>query len=126
MIPTRKQYQFHIKRPPSVNHLYGRNGWRTYIKPQGEAWFTENLYLLKIRYGGIQEPIKYAQVTLHYKTIRGDIDNVLKGTLDLLTKSGMILDDQYIMKLIITKEIVHHKPDEGLDIIVEEIYENTL
>lgn len=90
---------------------------------KGKDWFNENLWEVKRQIPGHKE-LLHCQLTIHLKTIRTDIDNILKGTLDLLTKSGLIQDDQFVMKLIATKEIVHHKAEEGLDIILEP-YEKT-
>lgn len=123
MIPTRKTYHIQILRPPSVNTLYGiTRGGIKYMTKKGKDWFVENLWDVKRQIPSV-ETMTYCQVTLHLKTIRMDIDNVLKGTFDLLTQSQIILDDSYIMKLIATKEIVHHKKEEGLDITIEELYE---
>lgn len=48
--------------------------------------------------------------------IQGDIDNLLKATQDLLTKMNIIEDDKWIMRIEMTKTIVHHRKDERLEV----------
>ena len=123
MILNHAKYHLIITKPPSVNTLYGftRRGFK-YITKKGKDWFEENLWEIKRQLPNVRT-IKRSQITIRLKTIQLDIDNVLKGALDLLTKGTVIEDDQYIMKLIITKELVHRRKDEGLDIIIEELHE---
>ena len=117
-------YQLHISRPPSVNTLYGitRRGIK-YITKKGKDWFTENLWEVKRQLPQVKA-LRECEVEIKLKAIQLDVDNSLKACFDLLTQSGVIEDDQYIMKLVITKEIVHHRIDEGLDIIISTHYDN--
>lgn len=90
---------------------------------KGKDWFTENLWEVKRQLPSV-ETVKYCKVDILLKTIRIDIDNVLKGTFDLLTKAGVIVDDAYIMELHIVKQIVHKRIKEELDVIVTAIKHN--
>lgn len=102
--------------PPSVNHLYGRNGYRTYIKPEGKAWFEEAGWELKRQWkrktiiGDVSVYIKL------YFARRYDWDNCLKASMDLLTKMSVIEDDRQIMFGQVEKIKVPHLKDQKLTI----------
>lgn len=106
--------------PPSVNHLYGRNGYRTYITDAGVAWFTEAGYMVNTAWQvriPIESPIKL-YIRLH-TCKRYDIDNCLKATQDLLTKQGVIVDDSQIMFLQVEKVKEKHQNQTCIDLRIE-------
>lgn len=105
--------------PPSINHLYGRNGWRTYITPKGQTWFEEAGWKLKSQW---HKKIILNNISLYlklYHARRYDYDNCLKATNDLLTKIGVIKDDSQITFAQIEKIKVKHRKDERITLDIE-------
>ena len=82
--------------PPTVNHMYGRRGNRTFLKPEAVAWFERNAYFVNQAYRK-RSPIMGSVAVLtvfHIKRWRKwDLDNREKAKLDLLTKCGVWGDD---------------------------------
>lgn len=94
-----------IPLPPSVNHLYrfavikGRP--IMYVTKKGKDWFEDCAGIVKQQTTPTM-PLKgpvIVQVTLYTARMKRDIDNVNKALLDLLTKTNIIEDDQWVMRL---------------------------
>lgn len=102
--------------PPSVNSLYGRNGWRTYITAKGQAWFDEAGYMLKSqwKHKTITDDLSVYIKLYHAK--RYDWDNCLKATNDLLTKMSVIEDDSQIQFGQVEKIKVKTMKEQKLEI----------
>jgi len=110
---------FTLPKPPSINHIYGRNGNRTYITNAGQAWITEAGYQLNIQYKR-RKPIT-EEVAFYIKLYicgRGDIDNYNKALFDLFIKQGVIEDDSQIVFLQIEKIKVRHRNMQKVEIEV--------
>lgn len=104
-----------LPKPPSVNSLYGRNGHRTYIKPEGQAWFQSAGLLLNSQYKkkGLKKVALYIKI---YYCGRYDVDNGLKATLDLLQHCGVVENDSEVIFLQIEKFKVAHRQDQKMEI----------
>ncbi len=97
--------------PPSVNHLYGRNGHKTYITPIGQAWFEEAGWMIKTQW---KKKMIIGEVALYIKLYfcgRYDWDNGNKAVSDLLTKMRVYKDDGQVMFAQIEKIRVKHRTD---------------
>jgi len=85
--------------PPTVNHMYGRRGNRTFLKPETEAWFRTNALFVNKGYRK-RSPLMGKigiMVVFYVKTWRKwDIDNRKKGLWDLLTHCGVWGDDSQV------------------------------
>ena len=109
-----------LPRPPSVNHMYGRSGHRTYITADGEAWIIEAGAMLNTQWKR-NTPIE-SDVSFYMKLYicgRGDIDNFNKALFDLFTKCKVIKDDKQITFLQIEKIMVPHRVDEKVDVEID-------
>lgn len=90
--------------PPTINHYYGRNGKRTFVKDAGVR-FRELVaeYCCHV----IDEPISgrlSVSVTLHNGTnCLYDIDNRAKSLLDSLTLAAVWNDDSQVDELILKR-----------------------
>lgn len=101
---------FTLPKPPSTNHIYGysaRGGHaRSYITAEGKAWFEEAGYIVNIQNKGKKMLSCHLgfEVNLYtaYYTIQ-DIDGILKPTLDLFQKQGVIENDNLILDLHVHK-----------------------
>jgi Holliday junction resolvase RusA-like endonuclease len=93
--------------PPSVNELY-RYTCRgqfphMYITPEGKAWFEEAGWTIKAKWRGktITAPCEiWIQLYISHQR---DADNVLKATLDVLQKNGVVKNDNLFYKIDIEK-----------------------
>lgn len=106
-----------LTKPPSINHLYGRNGHRTYIKPEGAAWFEEAGYQLNSQ-SKRRTPLKgelSVYITIYFCG-RYDIDNGNKALLDLFTKHQIWEDDSQIYFLQLQKVRVKHKNEQKVEV----------
>lgn len=99
-----------LPKPPSTNHIYGftsRGGFaRSYITKEGKEWFATAEEIIKKknrRKTPIDTEIE-VWVTLYtaYYT-KQDADGILKPTLDVLQKSGVIKNDALIYKIDVEK-----------------------
>lgn len=115
-----------LSKPPSVNTLYratARRGFvQHYISSAGKAWFTEAGYLIKQAMKR-KAPIKgEVEVEVDLYTCRHqDLDNIMKATMDLLQKAGVVEDDAQIVSLLLHKYKVKHVKEEGLEIELFEL-----
>lgn len=110
---------FILPKPPSINHIYGRSGNRTYITKEGKNWFEDAGELVKKSWNGSQftQPCQVRVVL--YTCRRQDLDNILKPLLDLLQKTGVIENDNLIDNLAACK-IKVAKTEEHIEIEVTE------
>ncbi|SRR5258708_25999003 len=80
-----------IPKPPSVNHIYGftaRGGFaRSYITKDGIQWFEKAAGIIgkTFKRKSIPDPVE-VYVDLYYHPRKQDVDNILKPTLDVLSK----------------------------------------
>lgn len=67
-----------------------------------------------------KQPIKDdVEVAVDLYTCRKqDLDNILKPTLDLLQRAGVIEDDVQVTSMVLNKIKVKHIKDEGLEVEV--------
>jgi len=106
-----------LPKPPSINHMYGRSGHRTYITDDGNAWILEAGAMLNSQWKR-RTPIE-DEVSFYVKLYicgRGDIDNYNKALFDLFMKQGVIVDDSQIMFLQIEKIMVKHRKDQKVEV----------
>jgi Holliday junction resolvase RusA-like endonuclease len=109
-----------LPKPPSINHLYGNNRWGgKYIKAEKKAWFTEAGWIIKSQVK-LEKPIKECSIIIILHTIRMDLDNILKATLDCLAQNNLIENDRYVMEMYLRKEKVKHAKDEKVEIEIIE------
>lgn len=94
--------------PPSVNHYYGGNGNRRFIRPAGLA-FRKAVADLVALVGGKPLEGRIAMTAEIYPAnrIRQDLDNRSKALQDALTHAGLWLDDSQIDELtLIRREVI--------------------
>lgn len=99
--------------PPSTNHIW-RFGKRAHLTPAA-ANFRDavQLYMMQARGKGFmpRHPLRGklgVRLVFHQPDRkRRDLDNLLKSTLDALTKAGLWLDDSQIDRL----DVSHGEPD---------------
>jgi len=89
--------------PLSVNKIFQGRRFKT---KEYNAWIEEGLWLLK---GQTLRQPPYKISIEFYMSKASDIDNPVKGTLDLLKKAGIISDDRYIEYLEIKKIVSKDK-----------------
>ena len=106
-----------LPKPPSVNHLYGRNKWGgVYIKAEGKTWIEEAGYIIKSQWkrkpliGDVALYIKY------YYCGTWDWDNGNKILSDLLAKMGVYNNDKQVNFAQIETIKVPHRTDEKVEI----------
>ena len=75
--------QIRLPYPPTINHYYGRNRGRTYITKRGQQFRQDVAYLVagKRQFG--PDPVAI-HIDAYPPARRGDIDNLIKPTLDAL------------------------------------------
>lgn len=98
--------------PPTINHYYGVRGKARFIKPEGIAFRAAVEDQVKPK----MLPMILGDVEIVIQIIppdnrKRDIDNVLKGLLDSLTKAKVWKDDSQIVDL----RIIKLKPMKGLN-----------
>lgn len=115
--------RFVLPRPPSVNSLYRfhcRRGYpQAYIDTKGREWFAECGLLVRAalkRKQPLKEECEVAVDLYHQRP--ADIDNVLKASLDLLEKAGVLENDRLVTSLVVHKYKVKRKEDERLELEV--------
>jgi crossover junction endodeoxyribonuclease RusA len=106
--------------PPSVNHIWKRKrGGGAYLSAEAKA-FTEAVQLLAPR-TGFGKQFCEVQVTFYLpanKMLRNDLDNLLKGSIDSLTKAGILADDRYVSRIVAVKVPAHCREAEGTEFSV--------
>lgn len=114
-----------LPRPISVNHVYGttnRGGFvHRYITKKGQQWFEEAGWLIKQQIKIAKPLIVPLRLEIQAFFIRGDIDNCLKQTLDLLQKMNIIENDDLIIELEVKKFRVFHRKDERIILELKEL-----
>lgn len=88
--------------PPSINHLYGRHGNRTFIKKAGTEYHRRVQELV----GKITPFLGRLEVAIEVfepDKRRRDMDNLLKISQDSMQKAGVFKDDSQIDKLLIER-----------------------
>lgn len=106
-----------LPKPPSVNHLYGRNRWGgLYIKAEGKVWFEEAGYLLKSQWSKKTLTGNVALYIKYFYCGRWDWDNGNKALSDLFTKMGVYKDDKQVNFAQIETIRVKHRTDEKVEI----------
>lgn len=112
--------------PPTVNHYWGRNGSRTFIKARGIEFRKnvkkcfEQLSFEKITTSKVTVTIKAYMPDNHKR----DIDNLLKATLDAITHTELVwADDNQVDKLSIERvPKKFHKFENGvLEVTISKI-----
>ena len=87
-----------IELPPlSVNKIWQGRRYKT---KEYDDWIESGLWLLK---GQKKQKPPYKIEIEFYMSVREDIDNPIKGLLDLLKKAEIIEDDRFIDELYIKK-----------------------
>ena len=108
-----------LSRPPSLNHLYGRNGHRTYITPKGKAWFEEAGWQLKSQWKKKTIMGDVALYIMYYYCGRFDWDNGNKALSDLFTKMGVYKDDKQVNFAQIQLVKVPHREDQKVEVEID-------
>lgn len=104
--------------PPSVNHLYGRNGNRTFVRPEARAWID---MAIESRQGKGEFGDDRVSVSIVYVVSdrRGwDLDNRTKALQDVLTKRGVWSDDSQVDELHIQRLRMAELPDGMTHVMV--------
>lgn len=110
-----KQLNMRIQISPiSVNKMFQGRRFKTAFY---KAWREEFCYKLNTDLRDLEPEIVALEFGIKNFKI-ADLDNMVKGTLDALTESGVIKDDRFIRKLILEKKKVEKKDDEYIEIII--------
>lgn len=82
--------------PPTANHLWKRRGERFYLNPTYRDWLDACGFVVKSAFGTMPPPVQVS-ITVHggkgFNRSR-DIDNLIKPTIDLLRKAGVLVGDR--------------------------------
>jgi len=105
-----------LPKPPSVNHMYGRSGHRTYVTPKGVAWFEEAGYELLRQWKRKTIKGEVALYIKYYYCGRWDWDNGNKCLSDLLTKQRVYEDDKQVNFAQIETIRVKHRDEQKVEI----------
>lgn len=90
--------------PPSVNHAWGQNGSRKYLKKSGHE-FRQKVSEAVQDAGARVEGRLAVFITLHAPTRREyDIDNRIKAVLDALQCAGIFDDDEQVDVLWVMRD----------------------
>lgn len=90
--------------PPSTNNLFVTRGRKRVISPAYRAWRTEAGLRLNVQRPQSHAKSRRLAVAIHVPdTVRGDLDNRIKGLLDLIVDHGLIADDRFIDSIQITR-----------------------
>lgn len=105
---------YHIPiKPMSVNEAWQGRRFKT---KKYELYEQNCLYFLqRIRLNDIKKRHKYAFfIRFCVKNAAADLDNFVKPFLDILQKAVPAFNDSSVKKLVLEKEIVKQKEDEGI------------
>lgn len=90
-------------KPISVNAAW--RGGRRFRTKEYLAFESAAIWLFKTQLTPMLGDKLYVRITIyHPNPLKFDVDNFQKPILDCLVKSGVIKDDRFIFKLVVTKE----------------------
>lgn len=88
--------------PPTANHMWVHTGKQHFRSPQYVAWLTEcGWRITSTRFPRFSGRF-CVEIDLPAK-MRGDIDNRSKCALDLLVRQGVVTDDRFCDRLIVSR-----------------------
>ena len=105
--------------PPSVNHYYRRTrSGQVYLGPQAIA-FRERVHLewLARSWMPVEGPISL-EIRAFRPRVVGDIDNVLKATLDALNRRYFV-DDRQVVRLLV--HLDHDPASPRLEVTIDRV-----
>lgn len=114
--------KFTLSKCPSVNHLYGRNKWGgLYLIRTANQWIEESMWIMRSqgRYQTIDTPVSLS-ITL-YSVLGSDVDNILKITMDLLSKHSKLIKNDNLVHELFVKKIKAKRVDQKMEIEVVEL-----
>lgn len=107
--------------PMSANHMYGRRGSRSFLKPEGRKYKEEVANIVAdMGIETLTTPVAVFVVVYMPDKRRRDIMNLEKITSDALTDAGVWLDDCQVHDYHITRH-PHTVPGGQLKIVVRGI-----
>lgn len=116
-----------LPKPPSINLIYkytNRQGFASsYISKEGRLWFEEAGYRLKAQTSVLEPIIKPCAISIELHTAyitKQDGDNILKPTLDLLQKQGIIKNDALFYDIRVRKYKVQ-KGEEQIVLMIRDL-----
>ncbi len=89
--------------PPSVNHYWGQNGNRRYVKAKGVAFRKETADIVAANGQKIYGRLAVFISLYPPNKIRRDIDNHVKAVQDALQMAGCFDDDEQIDHLTVAR-----------------------
>jgi Holliday junction resolvase RusA-like endonuclease len=93
-----------------------------YLSPEGRAWFEEAAWVWKAAKGRrkvITGKIEVCADLFYCRPL--DLDNAAKCTLDSMTKSGVIADDNQVDSLVMHRYKVKTMKEERLEVEIFEL-----
>jgi len=122
----------HLKlpKPISANHFYLRRGPMTFIGPKGLKYIQDVKDIVEKAYDSdglkvsdyiITGPVKVDMVVTFSSHRRSDIDNLIKHTVDSLTKAGIWSDDSLIWSLSIKRNKEICKNNGSIDVFISDL-----
>jgi len=118
--PSRKPYRIELPWPPSVNTYWRHNRGRTHIAKAGRE-YRQSVELAVLIAGGRRNMtgrLSLSMAATPPDKRKRDLDNICKGVLDSLAKSGVYEDDSQIDELIV-RRLKPSKPGRLVIEIVE-------
>ncbi len=118
--PSRKPYRIELPWPPSVNHYWKHTRNGTYIAKAGRE-YRQSVELAVLIAGGRRNMtgrLSLSMAATPPDKRKRDLDNICKGVLDSLAKSGVYEDDSQIDELIV-RRLKPSKPGRLVIEIVE-------
>ena len=109
--------------PPTINHYYGRNGNRSFIKPRGKQYRVDvACIMLQNRVKPLSGVLQVVINAYMPDKRKRDADNILKSVLDALHKGDCKCyeDDSQIEDLRIIKKGID-RPDGKIEIMIKEM-----
>lgn len=119
-VPARKPYRIELPWPPSVNTYWRHNRGRTHISKAGRE-YRQSVELAVLIAGGRRNMtgrLSLSMAATPPDKRKRDLDNICKGVLDSLAKSGVYEDDSQIDELIV-RRLKPSKPGRLVIEIVE-------
>lgn len=115
-------YTFRLPFPPSVNTCWRKNATSTYLTQRGKQFREEAIADIKSQLGNLDAIEGRVAVSLELTmptAAKRDIDNHAKAPLDAIQHAGLLLDDEQIDQLVITR--LHVEPPGCCDVTVTEL-----